>query len=96
MMAIRAVLYAAGLLFSLLMAGRLFAGKSRPSALFGTVMAAWAINCAVLLAMLAYFAVTGEPRAPWSGALLTANASLLAAAPAALYVLFPGGGHADN
>jgi len=96
MMTIRAVLYAVGLLFSLLMAGRLFAGKSRPSVLFGTVMAAWALNCAMLLAMLVYFAATGDSRAPWSGALLTANASLLAAAPAALYVLFPGGRDANH
>lgn len=96
MMTIRAVLYAAGLLFSLLMAGRLFAGKSRPSVLFGAVMGAWAINCAMLLAMLVYFAATGSPRPPWSGALLTANALLLAAAPTALYVLFPGDRNANH
>ena len=59
-------------------------------------MGGWALNCALLLAMLMYFIATGDKRAPWSDVFMTLNAVLLAAAPAALYVLFTGDGHADH
>ena len=84
----RLLLYLAGIVFSMVMAGQLLCIRQRLARLFGAVMIAWAVNCASLLVLL-YVLTTGAEAPPWRDGLLTINAALLAAAPTALYLWFP-------
>lgn len=85
---VRLLLYLAGMVFSIVMAGQLLSIRQRLARLFGAVMIGWAVNCASLLVLL-YALASGAPTPAWRDAVLTVNAVLLAAAPAALYFWFP-------
>jgi prolipoprotein diacylglyceryltransferase len=90
-MILRGILYMVGFVAALLMAGRLFATDYRLARLFGAMLVAWAVNCALLLALLVYLAFTGIPRPEWADLAFLVNSALLAAGPVALYIMFPRG-----
>ena len=85
---VRLGLYLAGMVTAGAMALRLFAVRNRLATLFGLVMAGWLVNCATLGILLAYTMWTGGTQPPWRAVLMTVNAVLLGALPAALYISF--------
>jgi len=85
---LRLVLYSSGLVFSLALAGRLFAIEAWVARLFGTIMLGWATGSAIFLALLAWTMVTGNPDPSWRGAVMTLEAFILGALPPFAYFLF--------
>ena len=84
---LRLICYAAGIVGSLVLAGQLFRIRHSLARLMAMVMVAWALNSATLLALL-YIIVVHAEFGLWREILTTANALLLAGAPAALYAWF--------
>lgn len=85
--AVRLSCYVVGVVFASGMALQLFRLEHRLARAFGAAMVAWALNAAILGAMLLNFRFTGVVSPAWRGAVLTLNALLLAACPVALYVV---------
>lgn len=84
----RLVLYAIGLIFSLALAGRLFAIHTWVARLFGTIMVGWAMGSAIFLALLAWSMITGDPDPTWRGIVMTVEAVILGVLPPIAYFLF--------
>jgi hypothetical protein len=79
---LRLALYGTGFVLCVALVARL-AQLSHPLArMLAAVMSIWAVNCAVLAALLAVTMVGTMP--PWGGVAFTANAVLLVAGPLAL------------
>lgn len=85
---LRLVLYGLGVMFAIALAGQMFRLNLWLARLMGLAMAGWAINCALLFALLACLMLTGDPRPEWSETLFIANSVLLGAIPILLYLGF--------
>jgi hypothetical protein len=86
---VRFVLYSLSILFSAAMAGRLFPLNNRLATAFGVVMLVWAINSGLLLGLLIYYLVSGDPYPSWRDAAMLINAALMAMTVIGLHLIFP-------
>lgn len=87
---VRLVFYVLSIALSVAMTGRLFPVKSRLASALGLVMVAWAINWALLLALLVYGMATGDSLPSWREGAMTANAVITAGVMVVLHLIFPG------
>ena len=85
--ALRLACYVVGIMFASGMAMQLFRLEHRLAKAFGAAMVGWALNTALLGALLLYLQFTGMRFPVWRDVALSLNALLLAACPVALYVV---------
>jgi hypothetical protein len=82
--------------FAVAWAGRLWSVKNRVSFTFGLIMAAQALNCAILGALAVNQLLTGEIKPPWSDLVLMVNAITLGLGPVLLSVFLFNGNYKDS
>lgn len=93
---VRFVLYCLSIVFSVAMAGRLFPVDNRLARAFGVVMVVWAINSGLLLGLLIYYLISGDPYPSWRDTAMMANAVLMAGTVIGLHFAFPRRLNHDN